>query len=114
MGIKLSKSAYELIIHEDIETVKKHIPDCLEKGHIIDVLMGSIDYSYSKEMSELEAENRRLREYLEMFANMEQKDATGIYVRGTESYPVEEAARAIQSFMDLVNHIAKEALGKEE
>lgn len=49
-----------------------------------------------------------------MFANMEQKDATGIYVRGTESYPVEEAARAIQSFMDLVNHIAKEALGKEE
>lgn len=62
----------------------------------------------------LQSQLTKYREVLERFATMTQNDVSGHYVSGTEKYPVEEAARVIKNFMDLVNHIAKEALKQED
>ena len=48
MGTKLNKSAYQKLIYEDIDWLKKNTPHTLERDHIIQVLRDSIDRYYPK------------------------------------------------------------------
>ena len=46
---RLTKEAYRNLIKEDIEWLCKYTIRSLERDHIIDVLMASIEHEYSEE-----------------------------------------------------------------
>ena len=46
MSININEKAYQKLIDEDIESMKIHMPDNLERKHIIDVLNWSVKKLY--------------------------------------------------------------------
>jgi len=46
MSSKLTRLAYEKLVAEDIEWLKKNAPDCLEREHILMILKCSPDHEY--------------------------------------------------------------------
>jgi len=46
MGMQLNENTYQKLINQNIKALNKHMPDSLEKKHIIEVLKWSIGQIY--------------------------------------------------------------------
>ena len=48
----MNKKTYEGLIDENIEFAKKHLPDSLEKDHILQILKASAEMEYPEQRQE--------------------------------------------------------------
>lgn len=46
MSTVLDKKTYEILIKDDIETLCRHLSDCVVRRHIIEVLRDSVNHYY--------------------------------------------------------------------
>lgn len=52
MSTKLTRSAYEDLIEQDVARVEKEMPDSLERNHVIGVLRHSVEHYYPSDCGE--------------------------------------------------------------